>query len=145
MSTGGDPREYEDRWVLDLRGLGVVRIRVDFRLTLVLDAGWEIVLEGSTRLSSGSVRADPGVVLAPESQDVAAALSLFGATVLSLVAFKSGSLRAVFDNGTRLRCPSDPSFEAWQIAGPRGWRFVSLPGGDLAVWRGAAVGPNGTN
>ncbi|WP_404963105.1 DUF6188 family protein [Streptomyces sp. 147326] len=33
-----------------------------------------------------------------------------------------------------MTCPPDASFEAWQITGPRGWRFVSLPGGDLAVW-----------
>ncbi|MER6160762.1 DUF6188 family protein [Streptomyces sp. NPDC001868] len=33
-----------------------------------------------------------------------------------------------------LNCSSDPSFEAWQVTGPAGWRFVSLPGGDLAVW-----------
>ncbi|MFF7159668.1 DUF6188 family protein [Streptomyces sp. NPDC008139] len=137
ISTGEDPREHEDRWVPNLRGLSVVRIHIDFRLTLALDAGWEVVLEGPTRLSSGSVHADPGVLLTPESQDVAAALPLFGATVLSLVAFKTGGLRMVFDDGTHLTCPSDPSFEAWQLEGPRGWRFVSPPGGDLAVWPGS--------
>jgi hypothetical protein len=140
ISTGEDPREHEDRWVLDLCGLSVARINVDFRLTLALDAGWEVVLEGPTRLSSGSVHADPGVLLAPASQDVAAAIPLFGATVLSLVAFKAGGLRMVFDDGTHLTCPSDPSFEAWQIVGPRGWRFVSLPGGDLAVRPGSGAG-----
>jgi hypothetical protein len=143
-STGGDPREHEDRWALDLRGLSVARINVDFQLTLALDAGWEVVLEGPTRLSSGSVHADPGVLLAPGSHDGAAALPLLGATVLSLAAFKTGGLHMVFDDGTHLTCPSDPSFEAWQIVGPRGWRFVSLPGGNLAVWRGTAGGADGT-
>ncbi|MFF4518496.1 DUF6188 family protein [Streptomyces mirabilis] len=52
----------------------------------------------------------------------------------SAVAFKSGTLRLVFDTGHHLTCSSDPSFEAWQVTGPAGWRFVSLPGGDLAVW-----------
>jgi hypothetical protein len=51
ISTGGDPREHEDRWVLDLPGLSVVRITVDFRLTLALGGGWEVVLDGPTRLS----------------------------------------------------------------------------------------------
>ncbi|MFE2967037.1 DUF6188 family protein [Streptomyces sp. NPDC059340] len=48
--------------------------------------------------------------------------------------FKSGTLCLVFDTGRHLNCSSDPSFEAWQVTGPAGWRFVSLPGGDLAVW-----------
>jgi hypothetical protein len=71
----------------------------------------------------------------PESQDVAAVLPVFGAKVLSAVAFKSGTLRLMFDNGMQLRCAADPPVEAWQITGPR-WRCVSLPGGDLAVWSG---------
>ncbi|MFE5894783.1 DUF6188 family protein [Streptomyces sp. NPDC056462] len=75
--------------------------------------------------------------LKPESQDVAAALVLFGAFVLSAVAFKSGTLRLVFDTGHYLTCSSDLSFEAWQVTGPTGWCFASLPGGDLAVWSGS--------
>ncbi|MFJ3728371.1 DUF6188 family protein [Streptomyces sp. NPDC090045] len=138
--TEREPFEQEDRWILDLRGLSVARIGIDFRLTLTLDAGWEIVLEAPARLSAGSVLANPGVPLTPESQDVAAALPLFGAKVLSAVAFKYGGLRVVFDSGTHLNCAPDDSFEAWQITGPRGWRFVSLPGGDLAVWSPPAAG-----
>jgi hypothetical protein len=142
MTTEVEPVEHEDRWILNLRGLTVARISVDFRLTLALDAGWEVVLEAPTRLSPGSVRTSPGLLLTPESQDVAAVLPLFGAMVLSSVAFKSGALRLVFDGGTHLTCSTDTSFEAWQITGPRGWRFVSLPGGDLAVWSGSGASEN---
>ncbi|WP_037808444.1 DUF6188 family protein [Streptomyces sp. NRRL F-2580] len=138
MSTGREPSEHDDRWILNLRGMGVSRICVDFRLTLTLGAGWEVVLEAPARLSAGSLRTNPGLPLTPESHDVAAALPLFGAKVLSAVAFKSGALRMVFDCGTHLTCPAGPSFEAWQISGPGGWRFVSLPGGDLAVWSPSA-------
>ena len=134
-----DPVEHDDRWILGLRGLSVTRIGVDFQLTLTLglDAtSWQVVLETPFQLSQGSVLANPGLLLTPESQDVAAALPLFGATVLSAVAFKSGGLRMVFDNGIHLTCPADPAFEAWNVGGPRGWRFVSTPGGGLAVWPG---------
>ncbi|MET9519992.1 DUF6188 family protein [Streptomyces sp. NPDC002994] len=124
MSTEVEPIEHEDRWVLNLRGLSVARISIDFRLTLALDAGWEVVLEAPARLSAGSLHTSPGLPLTPESQDVAAALPLFGANALSAVAFKSGVLRMVFDSGTHLTCSADTSFEAWQITGPRGWRFV---------------------
>ncbi|MGW7489917.1 DUF6188 family protein [Streptomyces sp. NPDC054786] len=134
MSTEESPVELEDRWILNLRGMSVTKISVDFRLVLVLNSDWEIALETPVNLSHGTVHASPSVLLKPESQDVAAALALFGAKVLSAVAFKSGTLRLVFDTGHHLSCSSDPSFEAWQVTGPAGWHFVSLPGGDLAVW-----------
>ncbi|WP_443066603.1 DUF6188 family protein [Streptomyces sp. NBC_01260] len=49
-------------------------------------------------------------------------------------AFKSGMLRLVSDTGLHLNCSSAPSFEAWRVKDAAGWRFVSLPVGDLAVW-----------
>ncbi|MEV5510786.1 DUF6188 family protein [Streptomyces orinoci] len=140
MNTATQPIEHEDRWVLNLRAAYVRRISVDFQLTLALDADWEVVLGGPARLSSGSVRTDPGVLLSPETQDVAPALPLFGAEVLSAVAFKAGTLRIAFGNGRHLTCPADTSFEAWGITGPGGWRFAALPGGGLAVWVGARAG-----
>ncbi|WP_443062341.1 DUF6188 family protein [Streptomyces sp. NBC_00386] len=36
-----------------------------------------------------------------------------------------------------MNCSPDPTVEAWQVTGPTGWRFVSLPGGDLAVRSGS--------
>ncbi|MEU3749059.1 DUF6188 family protein [Streptomyces narbonensis] len=71
-------------------------------------------------LSHDSVRAFPSVRLHPESQDVAAALTLFGAQVLSAAAFKSGTLSLVCGNGRHLTCSPDPPFEGWQATGPSG-------------------------
>lgn len=117
--------------------MSVSKISVDFRLVLVLDSGWEVALETPVSLSHGTGHATTPVFLTPESQDVAAGSALFGARVMSAVAFKSGMLRLVFDTGHHLTCSSDPSFEAWQVTGPTGWRLVSLPGGELAVWSGS--------
>ncbi|MFF3418818.1 DUF6188 family protein [Streptomyces sp. NPDC002698] len=142
MSTEAEPVEHDNRWILNLRGQGVARITVDYRLTLALDEGWEVVLETPARLSSGPAHTNPDVLLVPETQDVAAALPLFGTKVVSAVAFKSGTLRMVFEDGTHLTCPTDAAFEAWQITGPGGWRFVSLPGGDLGVWSASAANEN---
>ncbi|MEV8321518.1 DUF6188 family protein [Streptomyces sp. NPDC059900] len=130
--------EHDDRWILGLRGLGVTRITVDYQLSLLLEAGAEVVLEGPCRLSqepSAGERRDQ--MLDPDRQDVAAALALFGAHVVSAVAFKRGTLQLAFDNGTELSCQADPAFEAWQVTGPGDWRFVAMPGGELAVWSGA--------
>ncbi|WP_370466502.1 DUF6188 family protein [Streptomyces sp. PCS3-D2] len=102
MTTEQGPVEHEDRWILNLRDLPVTRIVVDFRLTLVLGSAWEVTLEAPASLSHGSVRANPPSVLHPETQDVAAALTPFGAQIRSAIAFKSGALRLSFDTGTHL-------------------------------------------
>lgn len=139
VSTPAEPVEHSDRWILSFRGLCVTKISVGDRLTLTLDSDWEVVLEAPAYLSAGSLSANERVELFPQTQDVAAALRLFGTEVLSAVAFKSGALRMVFSSGTHLNCPVSPSFEAWQITGPRGQMFVSMPGGDLAVWSGNSM------
>ncbi|MEV7289298.1 DUF6188 family protein [Streptomyces sp. NPDC093252] len=141
MSTEAEPVERDDRWILNLQGLDVVGITVDHRLTLALADGWEVVLETPARLSSGTAHTDRGVLLLPESQDVAPVLPLFGTKVVSAVAFTSGTLLMVFEHGTHLTCPADEAFEAWQITGPGGWRFVSLPEGGLGVWSAANENP----
>ncbi|MFI1395912.1 DUF6188 family protein [Streptomyces sp. NPDC020681] len=130
--------EHEDRWILGLRDLTVTKISVDHQLSLLLGSDACVVLECPCQLSQESAaKGGPQEMLDPARQDVAAALALFGAKVVSAVAFKTGTLRLAFDNGLQLNCRADPSFEAWQVTGPRGWRFVSLPGGDLAVWSGS--------
>jgi Family of unknown function (DUF6188) len=132
--------EHEDRWILGLLGLTVTKISVDYQLSLLLGSESWVVLECPFRLSQGAAgESDPQEMLDPGRQAVAAALALFGAKVISAVAFKTGSLRLVFDNGLHLSCRADPSFEAWQVTGPGGWRFVSMPGGELAVWSGTEV------
>ncbi|WP_369691375.1 DUF6188 family protein [Streptomyces sp. DI166] len=68
----------------------------------------------------------PGPLSAPDPQQPTSISELTGATILSAVAFKSGSLRLVFDNGLHLTCCADTT--SCQVTGPSGWRFVAGPG-----------------
>lgn len=121
---------------MNLRGLAVTEISIGYHLFLHLDSDARVVLGCRFQLTQGACDDRQHVVLDPERQDVAAALGLFGAKVLSGVAFKTGSLRLVFDNGCHLNSRADASFEAWDVLGPGGWRIISMPGGKLAVWSG---------
>ncbi|MEV0095241.1 DUF6188 family protein [Streptomyces sp. NPDC050738] len=135
-----EPVEDEDRWRLGLRGLTVTRIEVDAQLRLSLGRDWAVVLEGPARLgpvAGPSVRVNPATWGVGVGVGAGAALPLFGAKVLSAVAFKSGSLRLVFDTPLMLTCAPDPEREAWQIAGPRGSLFAARPGGGLDVRPGS--------
>jgi hypothetical protein len=126
--------EHEDRWIMNLRGLTVVEIGISYQLSLLLDTEARVVLGCPSKLTQVVDDGRQDVVLDPGRQDVTAAIGLFGAKVLSAVAFKTGSMRLVFDNGWHLNSRADPSFEAWEVLGPGGWRIISMPGGKLAVW-----------
>lgn len=131
------PAELEDRWLLPYREMQVIHVRVSYQLTLLLDSGAHVDIGAEAMLSRGPLSA-PGATmdrLVPARQEVAPALALFGATVLSSVAFKSGALRLVFDTGAHLNVKPDHRYEAWSAHGPGALLLVCRPGGDLAVRR----------
>jgi hypothetical protein len=123
--------ELDDRWVLGWDGLTVQEIRIGYRLVLLLgDGDVELVVETAAAVSTG---AETWTVV-PESGDVAAALPLLRTRVLAAVAFKSGALRVEFSNDRRLDVMPDRDFEAWIASGPAAAKWISQPGGGLAVW-----------
>jgi hypothetical protein len=129
--------EFDDRWRLPYRGMQVVQVRVSYQLTLLLDTGVTATIETEALLTNGPRQAPDAVrvVLPPERQDACATRGLFGATILSSVAFKSGTLRLVFDTGHHLTVKPHPQFEAWKATGPGTLCCVCQPGGGLAVRR----------
>ena len=132
----GGLAELPDRWVLPYRGMKISQIRVDYALTFSLEGQAWIAIEGEAMLADHPGRA-PGartVELHPSRQDVGSALTLFGATVNSGVAFKTGTLRLVLGH-FQLTVRADPDYEAWNVAGPGDTRVVCMSGGQLAVWR----------
>jgi hypothetical protein len=121
MSTQQDRGlvELPDRWLLPYRGMKVTRVLVDYALTLLLKGQAEIVIESPATLADRLGRA-PGAQTAelhPCRQDVATALRLFGTTVNSGVAFKTGVLRLVLDH-YQVSVRPDPDYEAWNVVGP---------------------------
>jgi len=132
----GGLTELDDRWILPFRGLTVTQVVVDFEFGLVLGGEARVSIAGTANLGWAARGVKPDTVeLHPERQHVAAAQALFSTTVLSAVAFKSGMLRLVFDDGHLLSVAPDPAHEAWTANGPDGLLLVCMPGGSLAVWR----------
>jgi hypothetical protein len=125
-----------DRILLPWRGRRVEQIVVDYRLVLRLDQDAELALESPALLSIGLVDAPraAAVRIDPETADVAPALALLHTTILSSVAFHSGSLRVVFSSGHHLNVEAGDKYEAWDASGPGSFKCVSLPGGSLAHW-----------
>ncbi|WP_328996928.1 DUF6188 family protein [Kribbella sp. NBC_01245] len=90
--------EGEDRWVAGIRGAQVVSVgRRSGSRVVGFAHGIELKMDGPVLLTHGSAPT-PGVASLPD-EDLE---RLRGATVLSMVLFKSGSLRLVFDTGHHL-------------------------------------------
>ncbi|HET7056203.1 MAG TPA: DUF6188 family protein [Thermomicrobiales bacterium] len=133
-------RELSDRWILPLAGQTVTRCCVDDALNIELseagssEATIQIIGALDLQLRGRTWRLDPqgdAVALAP-------ALALVGLTVDHAEAFKDGTLNVAFRDGSSFQVAPDRDYEAWVFAGRTGAKAVSLPGGDIAVWRSAA-------
>jgi hypothetical protein len=130
--------EAGDHWDLPLNGREVTQFQIDYAVTLVLgdsSGSFYVTIEQpfSMRLSRGAEE----VVIVPEAAPAAMgrALALLRETVQRAVAYKDGRLELDFTGGARVLVPVADKFEAWNIVGPDGLRLVSLPGGELAVWK----------
>jgi hypothetical protein len=131
--------ETPDRWGLALESHAVVQCRVDYAFTLVIDGpsdGLEVRIQQPFELLSGAdgetpVRIDPN----GDPSGLVPALGLWRAELVEALAFKDGRLELRFAEGERLHVPAGEKFEPWTLVGPAELRLVSMPGGDLAVWK----------
>lgn len=127
-------RELDDRWWLGLRGSTVESVTAsDYQIVVTFSGGSALMIGGRAELDQH----DQPALRFNGEEPVAGSdvLRLIpSALVVSAVAFKTGALRLVFDTGTKLRIPFDPHYEAWQLSGPTGRTWVSLPGGGLSLF-----------
>lgn len=135
-------QELDDRWWLGLRGRPLEAVDPqDFTVALVFGGGSALTIESAATLRAGSTPgAETSAVALSEDGALSASdalLALVGQRVLSSVGFKDGDLRLVFDSGQMLSVPHDEHYEAWQLTGPSGRMWVSLPGGGLATFPGS--------
>lgn len=123
-----------DRWVLPVAGQSVAQLCVDYAVTLRLANDVSVRIEQPFVIANlnGEERlivpdGDPGR-LAP-------VLTLARSTVTEGLAFDDGHLELAFHGGARVSVPSTEDYEPWEVVGPEGMRIVSVPGGELSVWR----------
>jgi hypothetical protein len=134
--TSFDLIEQSDRWILPVSGQRVSRCCVGYAVTLMCDNGLDIDIEGAFayRMTDGREH-----LLDPQGPalDLAPVLSTRSLIIREGTAFKDGRLQILFENGSQISVPADPSYEPWTIAtlgGINGLKVVSIPGGDLAIW-----------
>lgn len=135
-------QELDDRWWLGLRGRALEAVDPqDFMVVLAFGGGSALTIESAATLRAASAPGtETSAVALSEDGTLStsdALLALVGQRVLSSVGFKAGDLRLVFDSGQTLGVPHGEHYEAWQLTGPSGRMWVSLPGGGLATFPGS--------
>lgn len=119
-------------WSFVLVDSVVTQLKIDYRFTLILENGVEIVIAEPfvLRETRGSeVTVPPG----DKVYEVQAALPLFNQHVRQIRALESGVLQIVFDSGAEIEVPTNVSFETWQIVFPDGRMWIGSPGGGVTL------------
>ncbi|GAB0105909.1 hypothetical protein JMUB6875_48910 [Nocardia sp. JMUB6875] len=116
---------------LPVNGQFAVSEPSDFALLVSTDGGFEFRIEGSMHATLGgeSYDLDPGA--APWGGEPARSMR---GLIESAEVDDQGALRIFFGSGDMLAVPADSDYEAWKLVGPGGYRVVSMPGGELAIW-----------
>jgi len=127
--------EEADRYVIPIGGRPVSRIYLDGRFGLCFYSGGP-----TTEISIGSrmrfVEQEQSSIADPqEPATLVPVLRLFGRRVTSAYAFKDGSLRVEFQDGSRLEVDPGEKFEPWEVSAQDGLKIVSTPGGGIAFWQ----------
>ncbi len=111
----------------------------EFTVLLNFGEGTALTIESAANIRTSTGVPETPAVTHNEDGTVSASdvlISLIDQQVLSSVGFKTGALRLVFESGALLRVPYSEQYEAWQLTGPSGRMWVSLPGGGLATFSG---------
>jgi hypothetical protein len=129
--------ELNDRWSVSFEEADLYSCGFDFAVSLQVrdqSDSWVLRIEQIIALVSNDGHEQ---IVEPEGEirQLYPILHYLRRAVASISAFKDGSLEVVMSDGDRIRVSADSDFEAWELAGPSGVRIVSMPGGELAVWR----------
>jgi len=103
---------------VDLTGQTLAAVSLDFTVTLTTEEGWDVAIEDETL-----------------ARDDTLAAALTRAVGQPITAFSIDHGTLSLDVGdAHLRAAPDPTFEAWNVAGPDKQLVVCMPGGELAIW-----------
>jgi hypothetical protein len=123
-----------NRWLLPLADEQVTWCCVDYAVSFGTQNQVSIRIEQPFVYSSAD-----GVehLIVPEGNPVLVApvLAIARLSVREGFAYEDGHLEATFSDGSTIAVPSAQDYEPWELTGPDGLKIVSVPGGELSVWR----------
>jgi hypothetical protein len=122
----------EHRWTL--QGHRITQLTVELGSFRLLT--WTLEASAEVRLAAPFTFREPDaierIVDPDEPEQISPLLSLVGRTMNLLVATRRGELMLAFGDGSSLRVPPHPRFEAWEVQGGgalEGMSYLCGPGG----------------
>ena len=128
--------EHPDHWEIHLDGRGVTQCRVDHAFAINL---WWLEEDVTIRIEQPFTLESAGRTYEFDAEtrptNLGPALGVLHKGVDRVLAWKDGRLEVFFTNGDVLTAGPHARFEAWEIDGSMGFKFVALESGEgLAVW-----------
>lgn len=130
--------ETTESFVVRIANQEVTRCSVDYAVTLVVGSGagaFYVTIEQPFWFRAHDAGSEAWFIPEREPEKLGPVLSLLHRPVEQIVARRDGELELWLGGRAVLSAPATEEFEAWNIVGPDGMRFVAMPGGDLAVWK----------
>ena len=124
------------RWLLPLADERVIWCCVDYAVSFGTQNGISIRIEQPFVYTNAS-----GIeyLIIPEEDPVRVApvLAVARLFVREGYAYSDGHLAVTFSDGSTIGVPATQDYEPWELTGPDGLKVISVPGGELSVWRSA--------
>lgn len=116
-----------------MQGQWIERIQTGVSIYFYITGGYGVSIESEIRLVSGARVLD---LLPGDTEAEHHLLSLIDLRIISCsVEESSGKLDISFTDSKKLTVSADNDYESWNLIGPRGFRLVCMPGGELAIWK----------
>lgn len=134
MATKLEHQSGMNRWLLPLEDEQVTWCCVDYAVSFGTQNQISVRIEQPFSYNSAD-RVEHRIVPEDDPVLVAPVLAIARLSVREGFAYTDGHLELTFSDGSTIDVPSGQDYEAWQLTGPAGLKMVSVPGGELSVWR----------
>jgi Family of unknown function (DUF6188) len=129
-----------NRWRLPLQDERVIWCCIDYAVSFGTQNQVTLRIEQSFVYTSSDGLEH---LIVPEGDPVriAPVLAITRLSVRCGFAYDDGHLEVTFSDGSTIGVPSAQDYEPWELTGPAGLKMVSVPGGELSVWRPKPASP----
>ncbi len=124
------------RWLLPFPGERVTWCCVDYGVSFGTQSQISVRIEQPFVYTS-SDGVENLIVPAGDPVRVAPVLAIARLSVREGFAYDDGHLEMTFSDGSTIGVPATQDYEPWELTGPNGLKVVSVPGGELSIWRPA--------
>jgi hypothetical protein len=140
MATQLEHQAGMSRWLLPLQDEQVIWCCIDYAVSFGTQNQITVRIE-QPFVYTGTDGVEHLIVPEADPVQIAPVLAITRLSVRAGFAYDDGRLEVTFSDGSTIGVPSTQDYEPWELTGPAGLKVVSVPGGELSVWRPTPASP----